>query len=80
MTLVVLVVLDFPENFTEELVRYRVKKSKVLGPVGIVRVETGGLEERDIQEEGLCALTQVGGARAAPPSTPPHRRSLTCLS
>lgn len=38
----VLVVLDFPENFTEELVRYRVKKSKASDAVGIVRVETGG--------------------------------------
>lgn len=74
------VVLDFSENFTEEeLCPYRVKKSKAFGAVGIVRVETRGLEERDIQE-GLCAFIHVGGARAALPSTSPHRRSLSCLS
>lgn len=58
--MVAVVVLDFSEKVTEEeLGWYRVTKSKAFGAAGTVRVETRGLEEHDIQELGLCAVTQV---------------------
>lgn len=41
----------------EVLNRYRGTTSKAFGAVGTVRVETSVLEERDLQEEGLCAVT-----------------------
>lgn len=74
----VMVALDFSENFPEELVWYRVKNSEAFGVVEIVRVESRGLKECDVQ--GLCAEIQALGARVAPSSTRPLRRSSTCLS
>lgn len=51
----------------EALNRYRGTTSKAFGAVGTVRVETSILEECDLQEEGLSAVTQGSYVRPCPP-------------